>query len=67
MGYVTSVLEHPLEVTEAVSGRLVAQGREIVVVDAKTRRPVPVPDDLRAPILHFEEPGGGRTGAPGPR
>lgn len=53
-------LTFALEVTEAVSGRLVARGREIVVVvDAKTRRPVPVPEDLRAAIARFEGAGGG--------
>lgn len=44
-----------LEVTEAEEGRLVAQGREIlVVVDAETKRPIPLPDDLRAAIERVE-------------
>ena len=44
-----------LEVTEEASGRVVAHGKEIlVVVDAETMRPVSVPAELRAAVSRLE-------------
>ena len=40
-----------LEITEQLSGRIIARGVEIyVVVDAETMRPMPVPDALRTAL-----------------
>ncbi|EKN00665.1 MULTISPECIES: thioesterase family protein [unclassified Acidocella] len=38
-------------------GRLVAQAKTVLVlIDAKTHKPVPVPDDLRAKLMAFVRP-----------
>jgi acyl-CoA thioester hydrolase len=47
-----------LEITEEASGRVIAQGKEtLVVVDVKTMRPVPVPEALRAAISQLDRQG----------
>jgi len=49
----TSIAFH-LRVTEEITGRLVAEGREVyVVVDHATRQPVPVPGYLRCALERF--------------